>query len=148
MANSITRHIPNIVTCGNLFSGCIAAVMAFQANYQLAIAFIVIGAVFDFFDGMLARILHVSGPLGKELDSLADDITFGFAPAVIVFSLFKEVHYPAFLAPVEAYFPTLLSLLPYFQHSVWGNSTSTLDKPVRSSDCRLLPMPYSGVRWS
>lgn len=68
MANCITRHIPNTVTCCNLFSGCIASVMAFKGNYELAITFIIIGAVFDFFDGMLARLLKVSGPLGKELD--------------------------------------------------------------------------------
>ena len=53
MANCITRHIPNTVTCCNLFSGCIASVMAFKGNYELAITFIIIGAVFDFFDGML-----------------------------------------------------------------------------------------------
>ena len=81
MAFNIKRHIPNTVTCCNLFSGCIASVMAFQANYEAAILFIILGAVFDFFDGMLARLFKVSGPLGKELDSLADDITFGFAPA-------------------------------------------------------------------
>ena len=107
MANCITRHIPNAVTCCNLFSGCIASVMAFNENYTLAISFIILGAVFDFFDGMLARLFKVAGPLGKELDSLADDITFGFAPSAIVFSLFKEVHYPAFLlhvAPANALF--------------------------------------------
>jgi CDP-diacylglycerol--serine O-phosphatidyltransferase len=68
MANGITRHIPNMVTCCNLLSGCIASVMAFQANYEAAILFIILGATFDFFDGMLARLLNVSGPLGKELD--------------------------------------------------------------------------------
>jgi CDP-diacylglycerol--serine O-phosphatidyltransferase len=52
----------------------------------MALLFIVVGAVFDFFDGMSARLLHVSSPIGKELDSLADDITFGFAPSAIVFS--------------------------------------------------------------
>ena len=57
----------------------------------MALLFIVIGAVFDFFDGMVARLLHVSSPIGKELDSLADDITFGFAPSAIVFSFLKEV---------------------------------------------------------
>ena len=69
MANGITRHIPNMVTCCNLLSGCIASVMAFQANYEAAILFIILGAIFDFFDGMLARLLNVSGPLGKELFS-------------------------------------------------------------------------------
>ena len=100
MANGITRHIPNMVTCCNLLSGCIASVMAFQANYEAAILFIILGATFDFFDGMLARLLNVSGPLGKELDSLADDITFGFAPSAIVFSLFKEVQYPEFMSGI------------------------------------------------
>ena len=75
MANSITKHIPNTVTCCNLFSGCIASVMAFNANYQWALIFIVIAAVFDFFDGMLARTLHDYSPLVKELASLADDIS-------------------------------------------------------------------------
>ena len=80
------KHIPNTITCLNLISGCIATYWAFQSNYELALLFIVIGAVFDFFDGMSARLLHVSSPIGKELDSLADDITFGFAPSAIVFS--------------------------------------------------------------
>lgn len=79
-------NIPNTITCLNLISGCIATYWAFQGDYRLALLFIVIGAVFDFFDGMVARLLHVSSPIGKELDSLADDITFGFAPSAIVFS--------------------------------------------------------------
>ena len=114
MAINIKRHIPNTVTCCNLFSGCIASVMAFQANYEAAILFIILGAVFDFFDGMLARLFKVSGPLGKELDSLADDITFGFAPAAIVFSLFKEVHYPAFMQPVADIFPYTAFIIAVF----------------------------------
>jgi len=84
------KHIPNTITCLNLISGCIATYWAFQGNYQMALLFIVIGAVFDFFDGMSARLLHVSSPIGKELDSLADDITFGFAPSAIVFSFLNS----------------------------------------------------------
>jgi CDP-diacylglycerol--serine O-phosphatidyltransferase len=80
------KHIPNTITCCNLISGCIATYFAFQTDFRLALLFIVIGAVFDFFDGMTARLLHVSSPIGKELDSLADDITFGFAPSAIVFA--------------------------------------------------------------
>lgn len=87
----LKKHIPNTITCLNLISGCIATYFAFQSNYGMALLFIVIGAVFDFFDGMVARLLHVSSPIGKELDSLADDITFGFAPSAIVFSFLKEV---------------------------------------------------------
>ena len=114
MAINIKRHIPNTVTCCNLLSGCIASVMAFQANYEAAILFIILGAVFDFFDGMLARLFKVSGPLGKELDSLADDITFGFAPAAIVFSLFKEVHYPAFMQSIADIFPYTAFIIAVF----------------------------------
>jgi len=88
----IKRHIPNTITCLNLISGCIATYWAFQGNYRMALLFIVIGAVFDFFDGMTARLLHVSSPIGKELDSLADDITFGFAPSAIVFSFLKGIY--------------------------------------------------------
>ena len=68
-------NIPNIITCLNLISGCIATYWAFLGDYRMALLFIVIGAVFDFFDGMVARLLHVSSPIGKELDSLADDIS-------------------------------------------------------------------------
>ncbi|MBP3252582.1 MAG: CDP-alcohol phosphatidyltransferase family protein [Prevotella sp.] len=80
------KHIPNMITSMNLISGCIATYFAFQGDYMLALGFIVLGAVFDFFDGMTARLLHVSSPIGKELDSLADNITFGFAPSAMLFS--------------------------------------------------------------
>ena len=68
MANIFTKYIPNTVTCLNLFSGCIACVMAFEARYELAFIFIILSAVFDFFDGMLARLLNAHSPIGKDLD--------------------------------------------------------------------------------
>ena len=86
----LKKHIPNTITCLNLISGCIATYWAFLGDYRMALLFIVIGAVFDFFDGMVARLLHVSSPIGKELDSLADDITFGFAPSAIIFSYLSQ----------------------------------------------------------
>ena len=105
------KHIPNTITCLNLISGCIATYWAFQGDFKMALLFIVIGAVFDFFDGMVARLLHVSSPIGKELDSLADDITFGFAPSAIIFSYLCtfHIHLPfiPFLAFVMAAFSAL-----------------------------------------
>ena len=106
------KHIPNTITCCNLISGCIATYWAFQGDYRLALLFIVIGAVFDFFDGMTARLLHVSSPIGKDLDSLADDITFGFAPSAIVFSFLSPLTtqlspYIPYLAFVMAAFSAL-----------------------------------------
>ena len=99
----IKKHIPNTITCCNLISGCIATLYAFEANFDMALLFIIIGAVFDFFDGMSARLLGVSSPIGKELDSLADDITFGFAPSAIVFSYLKTQELP----------------LPYLEYTVF-----------------------------
>ena len=104
------KHIPNTITCLNLISGCIATYWAFQGIYELALLFIVIGAVFDFFDGMVARLLHVSSPIGKELDSLADDITFGFAPSAIVFD-FCKFHTHLFFIPYLAFIMAAFSAL-------------------------------------
>ena len=87
MANIVTKHIPNTLTSCNLISGCIAIVFALNANYTMALTFIVVGAVFDFFDGMSARLLGVSSPIGKELDSLADVVTFGVAPSSMIYTL-------------------------------------------------------------
>ena len=107
----IKKHIPNTITCCNLISGCIATYWAFQGEFKFALLFIIIGAVFDFFDGMVARLLHVSSPIGKELDSLADDITFGFAPSAMVFSFLSSFHihltFVPFLAFVIAAFSAL-----------------------------------------
>ena len=102
------KHIPNTVTCCNLISGCIATWFAFQGRADMALLFIVIGAVFDFFDGMSARLLGVSSPIGKELDSLADDITFGFAPSAIVFDYLRpETELLPFVVFVMAAFSAL-----------------------------------------
>ena len=87
MANIITKQIPNTLTCCNLVCGCVATYNAFSALFEQAFLFIVLGAAFDFFDGMSARLLGVSSPIGKELDSLADDVTFGVAPSAMIFTL-------------------------------------------------------------
>ena len=105
------KHIPNTITCCNLISGCIATFWAFQGDYPLALLFIVIGAVFDFFDGMTARLLHVSSPIGKELDSLADDITFGFAPSAIIFDFLCKFHTHLYFVPFLAFVMAAFSAL-------------------------------------
>lgn len=92
------KHIPNTITCCNLICGCIATCFAFHHLFDLAFLFILAGAFFDFFDGMSARALGVSGKMGVELDSLADMVTFGVAPSAMIFTLFSQVPYPLFLA--------------------------------------------------
>ena len=107
------KHIPNTITCCNLISGCIATYWAFNSEYELALLFIVIGAVFDFFDGMTARLLHVSSPIGKELDSLADDITFGFAPSAIIFSWLSGYHFHELPSPIHRRSRTVSDLISH-----------------------------------
>ena len=111
---SIKKHIPNTITCCNLISGCIATSYAFEGELSMALLWIVMGAVFDFFDGMVARLLHVSSPIGKELDSLADDVTFGVAPATMVFYELSIIDYPAVLEPWRDYVPYTAFLIAAF----------------------------------
>ena len=84
---TIIKHIPNTITCLNLSSGAISIIMSFQQEFELALVFIIVAAVFDFFDGFAARLLKAYSEIGKELDSLADVISFGLAPAMMLFNL-------------------------------------------------------------
>ena len=143
---SLKKHIPNAITCCNLFSGCVACVMAFSGKFEYAMLFIVLGAVFDFFDGMVARLLGVSSPLGVQMDSLADDVTFGLAPATVIFTFMRDVLvYPAFLAPVVA-------VLPYFAFLIAVFSACRLAKfnvDTRQTTSFIgLPTPANALFWS
>ena len=116
--NAITRNIPNIITLANLFCGLCAIIFAFQGNLQLASFCIFSGAFFDFFDGLAARLLKVSGGLGKQLDSMADMVTFGVAPGMILFQL---IYYNQTISFFQSnitgpnLFPAILAfLLPIF----------------------------------
>lgn len=88
--NSIFRHIPNTITLLNLVAGCLSIVSAFEGNLQMAGIFILVAAVFDFLDGFTARLIGAYSPLGKELDSLSDVVSFGIAPSMILFHLLKS----------------------------------------------------------
>ena len=107
----IKKHIPNTITCCNLISGCAATYFAFMGDARMALLMIVAGAAFDFFDGMVARLLHVSSPIGKELDSLADDITFGFAPSAIIFDYMASFHLHLPVVPFLAFIMAAFSAL-------------------------------------
>ncbi len=138
------RHIPNTITCCNLLSGCVAAMYAFEGMYLFAFVFIIAGAVFDFFDGLTARALKVSSPIGKELDSLADVITFGFAPAAMVFSWLREcadAHLDmllAFVMPFAAFLLVAFSALRLAKFNVDERQTSSFIG---------LPTPANALFW-
>lgn len=139
------KHIPNTITCCNLVCGCIATQYALQGNFSVALTFIILGATFDFFDGFAARLLHVSSAIGKELDSLADCITFGLAPASVVYSLMK-------LAPMPVASDLLAELLPYTAFIIAAFSALRLAKfnldERQSTTFFGLPTPANALFWS
>ncbi len=87
---NIKSHIPNFITLLNLLSGIIAVMLAVEGKLMLAGIFVLIGIFFDFFDGLIARLLNVQSELGKQLDSLADMVTSGVVPGIILYQLLKN----------------------------------------------------------
>ena len=85
--NTLKRIFPNFITLTNLTCGLFSIIFAFQGSLELASLCIFTGAFLDFFDGLAARLLKVSGELGKQLDSMADIVTFGVAPGFLLFHL-------------------------------------------------------------
>jgi CDP-diacylglycerol--serine O-phosphatidyltransferase len=83
----MTKHIPNLITCLNLSSGLISILLVMNGNVEFASWFILLAMLFDFFDGFAARLLNAYSEMGKELDSLADLVSFGVAPGLIIYSL-------------------------------------------------------------
>ncbi|WP_299429591.1 CDP-alcohol phosphatidyltransferase family protein [uncultured Maribacter sp.] len=81
------KHIPNLITLGNLFCGCVAVIFAVLNQLELAALFVFLGIFFDFFDGLAARVLNVQSVLGLQLDSLADMVTSGLVPGIVMFQL-------------------------------------------------------------
>lgn len=113
--NALTRNIPNFITLSNLLCGVLSIIFAFDNNLILAAIFIFIGNFLDFFDGFFARLLKVEDKFGLQLDSMADLITSGLAPAIILFHLIKnqsQIQYPdtvplAFLALIIPVFSAI-----------------------------------------
>ncbi|MCH7400642.1 CDP-diacylglycerol--serine O-phosphatidyltransferase [Belliella kenyensis] len=89
---NIKKHIPNFITCLNLLSGMIGIYFVLKGEIHFGAYFIILAAVFDFLDGFLARILKVHSEIGKQLDSLADLVTFGVLPAFIMFQWIKDIN--------------------------------------------------------
>lgn len=138
------KHIPNTITSLNLISGCIATIFAVTGNPVLALLFIILGAVFDFFDGMTARLLGVSSPIGKELDSLADCVTFGFAPSALIFYMLQILDYPGPMEFARPYLPYIAFIMAAF--SALRLAKFNLDERQTSSFIGL-PTPANALFW-
>lgn len=142
--NKISKHIPNTITCLNLFSGCLACLAAFNGQFELSAFYIGLAAIFDFLDGFLARILKAYSPLGKELDSLADLVSFGLAPGLLIFTFYQLVSIPAFLSPVAWLFPYTGFLIPIF--SALRLAKFNIDTRQTTSFIGL-PVPANALFW-
>ena len=141
----IKEHIPNIITSMNLLSGCIAIVMAFEKAFIWVVFWVLIAAVFDFFDGMTARVLNVPSKMGKELDSLADVVSFGVAPATAVFVWLQNyVIYPETFEVVRVFIPYFAFVIPVY--SALRLAKFNIDERQTSSFIGL-PTPANGVFW-
>lgn len=141
---AIKKHIPNTITCCNLISGCIAIAYAFSGKIEISFTWIIIGAVFDFFDGMSARLLKVSSPIGKELDSLADIVTFGVAPSTILFSKLGIMSYPSLLESLRGILPFIAYIMAAF--SALRLAKFNLDER-RTLGFIGLPTPANALFW-
>ena len=142
MASFIIRALPNTLTCCNLISGVIATKCAFDGQFDWALTFIVIGAVFDFFDGFAARLLHVSSPIGKELDSLDDVVTFGVAPSAFVYMFLNGINVIA--SPFNNLLPYVAFLIAAF--SALRLAKFNLDERQTTSFIGL-PTPANALFW-
>ena len=87
----IRKHIPNLLTCINLAFGFYACIVALSGDYLGSMTAIMIAAGFDFVDGLAARLLNAYSPIGKDLDSLADIVSFGVAPGMILFKFIDHI---------------------------------------------------------
>ena len=122
------KHIPNLITCMNVTSGTVAIYAAFHGHLYLAAWLVILAMVFDFFDGFAARLLHVKSEMGKELDSLADMVSFGVMPSVMAFFLIRDLGYSGGeLFAVNSWQGVLIA---------WLSSIWMCDKLIRLSVCR------------
>lgn len=143
---STRNNAPNAVTCCNLLSGALACVAAFHAfepwwwglqGYQVAFVLIALAAVFDFFDGFTARLLQAVSPLGKELDSLSDAVSFGLAPGMVLYNMLVQYEPESGVAYIAMLIPVFGALrLAKFNVSTDQSTTFTG-----------LPIPANAIFW-
>lgn len=117
------KHIPNALTCANLLSGCIGIVFAFKGDLTITAYAVLLSGIFDFFDGFSARLLHVKSDIGKELDSLADMVSFGFLPGVVMFQLIAQSDYSSPYLPYVAFLITIFSALRLAKFNIDARQT-------------------------
>lgn len=142
--NIIIKNIPNSITCLNLLSGCLACIVALNGQFEYVALFIALSAVFDFFDGFSSRLLHAYSALGKELDSLADLISFGLAPGLTVLSFLKiHADFPG-AGTWAGWLPYVALMIPVFS----GLRLAKFNIDTRQTTSFIgLPVPANALFW-
>ena len=138
------RYIPTFLSCCNLIVGCIANAYAFNGDIKTAFLFVLLGSLFNFLDGIVARFLNASTPIGKELASLADNITFGMVPSMMVFYELHQLNCPEILEPIENILPYTAFLIAAF--SALRLAKFNIDTHQKSTFIGL-PSPANALFW-
>lgn len=133
----LTKYLPDTITCLNLLSGSVAVIFAFRDDFDAALGMIVLAAVFDFLDGLAARVFHAYSDIGKELDSLADTVSFGLAPSLILYNWLAG--FTSGIHPYICYIPLLIAAFSALRLAKFNLDT-------RQSESFLgLPVPASAL---
>ncbi|WP_183562676.1 CDP-diacylglycerol--serine O-phosphatidyltransferase [Mucilaginibacter sp. SP1R1] len=139
MKKRVKKHLPNAITCANLFSGCIGIVFAFQDNLIVAAYAIFLSSIFDFFDGLASRVLNSYSFIGKDLDSLADMVSFGVLPSVIMYELFLQAPQ---IDKISHFLNFVVFLIPVFS----ALRLAKFNNDTRQSDSFIgLPTPANAI---
>lgn len=144
------RHLPNFLTCCNLLCGCFGIVFVLEGREIPAAYFVWLAGVFDFFDGFAARMLKVTSSIGKELDSLADVVSFGVLPALVMYRMLSNASDSSAL-PYLAFMIAIFSALRLAIFNVdetQRDSFRGLNTPANTIFITSLPLLYNDVgRW-
>ena len=142
---TIKKYIPNAITLLNLFCGCIALVFAVNLDFEMAFYFVCLGIFLDFFDGFFARLFKVSGPLGVQLDSLADMVTSGLVPGFVMFYLLSNNQEDTLFYTVLPYFGFIITLGSCFRLAKFNIDTrqteSFIGLPTPANALFILSLP-------
>ncbi len=139
MKKRISKHLPNAITCANLFSGCVGIVFTFQDNLIYAAYALFLAAIFDFFDGFASRVLHSFSGIGKDLDSLADMVSFGFLPSAIMYELFIQSPQITQVSPYLNFIAFLISVFSALRLAKFNTDTRQADSFIG------LPTPANAI---
>lgn len=142
------KHIPNLITCLNVTSGALAIYMAFNGNLLLAAWLVILAMVFDFFDGFVARLLNVKSDMGKELDSLADMVSFGVMPGVMAYFLICESFSMFSLGETYYWVEYILAGVPLLVPAFSAYRLAKFNLDVRQTHSFIgLPTPSNALFW-